>query len=129
MWSFIHLGGTLIDLMYHVDAAYVISCKRRKVMWVRSSLDFFGFSKTRTSMNDITHSLQGATLFLILSHPDVYRYVSRLTRYPVGSFALAALHAIVFFLVTYVITKLTRKPAAAKDSSSGVVSNSWWFKP
>ena len=81
-------------------------------------------------MNDITHSLQGATLFLILSHPDVYRYVSRLTRYPVGSFALAAVHAVVYFLITYLITRFTKKRAAEKkDSSPGVVSNSWWFKP
>jgi len=83
-------------------------------------------------MNDLTHSFQSATLFLILSHPDTYAYVSRLTGVPRGSFALAAVHAVVFFLITYFITKLTNKSKAkASDSvdKTGVVTNTWWFKP
>jgi len=94
---------------------------------------FFCASTTRDSapeMKDFTHSLQGATLFLILSHPDTYAYVSRLTRYPYGSLALATVHAVIFFLITYLITKVTGSSNKKTTTDpAGVVSNTWWFKP
>jgi hypothetical protein len=82
-------------------------------------------------MNDLTQSFQSATLFLILSHPDTYRYVSRMTNIPLGSLGLASVHAVVFFIITYIIAKITGKgkAKAGQADKAGVVSNTWWFKP
>lgn len=80
-------------------------------------------------MNDFWHSFQGATLFLVLSHPDTYGYVSRLSKQPVGGLNLAIIHAVVFFIISLLLTRLYPKRAVTDKSKADVVSNSWWYKP
>ena len=80
-------------------------------------------------MNDIWHSFQGAALFLLLSHPDTYAYVSKLAKQPVGSFNLAAIHAVVFFLISYLIMRLYSKRQVPSANKGDVVESSWWYKP
>jgi hypothetical protein len=85
-------------------------------------MDFFCLRNIITEMNHLTHSLQGAALFTVLSHPDVYRIVSRYTKFPVGSLGLVLVHAVVFFLVSLFATKLLDK--GPQQSKSGPVP---WF--
>lgn len=79
-------------------------------------------------MNDFWHSFQGAALFFLLSHPDTYRYVSALVKQPIGSINLAAVHAVAFFIVSFLVMRLYHRRGTV-DNKTDVVGTSWWYKP
>jgi hypothetical protein len=74
-------------------------------------------------MNHLTRSIQGAALFTVLSHPDVYRYVAGLTKFPVGSLGLVLVHALVFFVVSVLAGKFLDK----QSPQQGKTGSSLWF--